>query len=64
MRFDFWRGMLAGSLLGAFVSLLVGRPGEKAARRTLLARIRRQRPRTRAQQFFRGVTRTVGTMIK
>jgi len=62
VRFDFWRGMIAGSLLGAVLSLLVGRPRE--VKKPILARIRRQRPRTRAQQFFRGVTRTVGGMIK
>jgi hypothetical protein len=54
--------MIAGSLLGAVLSLLVGRPRE--VKKPILARIRRQRPRTRAQQFFRGVTRTVGGMIK
>ncbi|MEW6275325.1 MAG: YtxH domain-containing protein [Bacillota bacterium] len=66
MRFDFWRGIIAGSLLGALFSMLVGRPVRKPKerKRPLLARIKRQRPGTRAQRFLRGVTRTVGGMIK
>ncbi len=63
MRFDFWRGMIAGSLLGALFSMLMGKPKEKE-QKTLFGRIKRQRPRTRTQQFIRGVTRTVSGMIK
>ncbi|MEW5898202.1 MAG: YtxH domain-containing protein [Bacillota bacterium] len=66
MRFDFWRGIIAGSLLGALFSMLVGKPVRKPKekKRTLWGRIKRRRPGTRTQRFFRGITRTVGGMIK
>jgi len=64
VRFDFWRGIVAGSLLGALLGLLAGRPVRKPKAKKLWARIRRQRPGTRTQRFFKGMTRTVGGIIK
>lgn len=63
MRFDFWRGIIAGSLLGVLTSILMSSQN-KMERKNLLGRVYTRRPRFKTRQFIRGVTKTVGEIIK
>jgi hypothetical protein len=63
LRFDFWRGIIAGGLLGVMTSILM-RSQNKTERRNLLGRVYTRRPRSRTRQFIRGVTKSVTGMIK
>lgn len=63
MRFDFWRGIIAGGLLGALTSVLMSSQN-KTGRKNLLGRVYTRRPRSMTQQFIRGVTKSVEDIIK
>ncbi|MBO8137360.1 MAG: YtxH domain-containing protein [Desulfotomaculum sp.] len=58
MRGTFWRGLIAGSIIGATMSMYM-KPEKKARRSFLGSRRRRQ-----ATRMIKGVTKTVQEMMK
>jgi hypothetical protein len=63
VRFNFWRGIILGSLLGALFSMFIGKPGKKE-RSPLIDKISRQIPGASTRRFLKGVTKTVSGIIK
>ncbi|MCL6639292.1 MAG: hypothetical protein K6T80_06390 [Firmicutes bacterium] len=62
MRGSFWRGIIAGSILGAAMSMMAGTKNRRE-RHGIMGLGSRQ-TRSRARQMVRNVKRTVNEMIK
>lgn len=62
MRLSFWRGVIAGSLLGALIGMLLYPPPRKQDERNIFRLVRISRP-SRARRFLRGVSSRVSEYI-
>jgi len=62
MRSGFWRGIVAGSIIGAAVSMLAG--GKMVNQKKGLLGYSTGRAGSRARRMFRGVSKTVNNLIK
>lgn len=62
LRGSFWRGIVAGSILGAAMSVMAGAK-QKRERQNILGYSSRQ-ARSRARQMMRSMKKTVSGMIK
>jgi len=58
MRFDFWRGIIAGGLLGIMAVIMIS-PENKNKHRNLLGRVYSCPARQRARQVIKGVRTTI-----
>jgi len=58
---SFLRGVITGSIIGAAISMMVGK--RQVEKRGILGQTSRQ-VRSRANRVLRGVTRTVNELIK
>ncbi len=61
-RTTFWRGMLAGGILGAAMSAMAAGRMSRKGKRSILGYT--ARGRTRADRMMRTVTKTVNNLIK
>ena len=62
MRTSFWKGVIAGSIIGAAISMAVGGRQVHVDREMVNSGAREAR--SRAQRVFRGVSRSVNDMMK
>lgn len=62
MRISLWRGMVAGSILGVAMSMMVG--ARRRRENQNIFRYGSRQARTRARQMLRGVRKTVNGLIK
>jgi gas vesicle protein len=58
MRFDFWRGIIAGGLLGIMAAILIS-PEIKRKQHNLIGSVNSRRARRNAGQILKGVKRTI-----
>ncbi|MFA7467694.1 MAG: YtxH domain-containing protein [Desulfotomaculaceae bacterium] len=63
MTRNFWRGLIAGSVLAAVMNMMK-KPQRKPGELLGMDRVRRMQPRRAADKMLRGVTRTVDGLIK
>ncbi|HAU30853.1 MAG: hypothetical protein XD78_0673 [Desulfotomaculum sp. 46_296] len=63
MRFDFWRGIIAGGFLGIMAAILIS-PEIKVEHRNLPGRVNSRRVRNRAGKILKGVSRTVRNITR
>lgn len=63
MTRNFWRGVIAGSVLAAVMTMMK-KPQRKPADLPGMDRVRRMRPRRAADKMLKGVTRTVEGLMK
>lgn len=62
VRNSFWRGIIAGSIMGAAISMMAG--GRRRNERKSFLGYQPKQARTQAQRVLRGVTRTVNDLIR
>ncbi|HBC91547.1 MAG TPA: hypothetical protein DCZ10_01215 [Pelotomaculum sp.] len=62
MRSGFWRGIIAGSIIGAAISMMAG--SNRVSQKKGLLGYRTGRAGSRARRMFRGVSKTVNDLIK
>jgi len=60
---NFWRGVIAGSVLAAVMNMM-RKPQRKPGDMLGMDRVRRMHPRRAADKMLKGVTRTVDGLIK
>ncbi len=60
----FWRGVIAGSVLGAVIGVLMAPPQRKPEHRGIFRIVRGTRSGSRTQRILRGVTGRVSEMIR
>ena len=63
MTRNFWRGVIAGSVLAAVMNMM-RKPQRKPGDMLGMDRVRRMHPRRAADKMLKGVTRTVDGLIK
>ncbi|SHJ32372.1 YtxH domain-containing protein [Desulfofundulus thermosubterraneus] len=61
---SFWRGVIAGSVLGAVIGVLMAPPQRKPEQRSIFRIVRSGHPRSRTQRILRGMTSRVSEMIR
>lgn len=62
MRSGFWRGIIAGSIIGAAVSMMAG--GKMVSQKKGLLGYGSRRGDLKARRMFKGVSRTVNNLMK
>jgi hypothetical protein len=62
MRSGFWKGVIAGSLIGAAISMMAG--GKIVNQKKCLLGYSTGQAGMRARRMFRGVSKTVNNLIK
>lgn len=62
MRSGFWRGIIAGSIIGAAISMMAG--GKMVNQKKGLLGCGTVRAGSRTRRMFKGVSKTVNDLIK
>lgn len=63
MKSGFWRGIIAGSIIGAAVSMMAG-GGKMVSRKKGLLGYSTRRGGLKSRRIFKGVSKTVNNLIK